>query len=65
MPKNTTPHVQSGKPQADFARIPVREMSEQELLAVAGGLRSETLDTHVHMSCCNDCHSAVRCTPTF
>lgn len=30
----------------------VRELTEQELLAVAGGMAG---DTHVHMSCCHDC----------
>ena len=61
MPNKTTQKVPSGKPQVDFARMPVREISEQELLAVAGGMRSAGADTHVHMSCCNDCHSAHRC----
>jgi hypothetical protein len=29
-----------------------RELTEEELLGVSGGMAG---DTHVHMSCCNDC----------
>jgi hypothetical protein len=45
---------------ADDEPSTVPELSEQELLAVAGGMMD---DTHVHMSCCNDCHSQLRCKP--
>ncbi len=41
---------------ASADRLP--ELSEQDLLAVAGATMA---DTHVHMSCCGDCHSQHRC----
>ena len=39
---------------AELTSMEPRALSEEELLSVSGG-------THVHMSCCNDCFSALRC----
>ena len=37
---------------AELTSVASDELSEEELLSVSGGAVSES---HVHMSCCNDC----------
>ncbi|MBH8561769.1 Nif11-like leader peptide family RiPP precursor [Nostoc sp. CENA67] len=37
---------------AELTFVDSYELSEEELLSVSGGAAG---DTHVHMSCCNDC----------
>jgi hypothetical protein len=44
--------IDSVQTQVENTPARVRELTEQELLVVAGG---RAADSHVHMSCCNDC----------
>jgi hypothetical protein len=44
--------IDSVQTQVENTPARVRELTEQELLVVAGGRAAES---HVHMSCCNDC----------
>ena len=44
--------IDSVQTQVETTPARIRELTEQELLVVAGGLAA---DTHVHVSCCHDC----------